>query len=221
MPRSRIVVQPGRTARFEVEPQLDGTPAARGRTRVRVVGPLPQGLDLHVAPAAESGHWIVQVRAPARAPSGTHHLTLLGWSGPLRARASLRFVVARFSTNRFSITGGPVSSLVPGARVPVAMVLNNPHSAALRIDAVGVRIVRVDAPRATAVRPCSIRDYTTHPLVAPNGSKVPGQSRRSLRELGYGRAQWPSVELVDRPVNQDGCKGSTVTIEYDGTGVAR
>jgi hypothetical protein len=30
---------------------------------------------------------------------------------------------------------------------------------------------------------------------------------------------WPAVGMVDRPVNQDGCKGASVTLRYEASGV--
>jgi len=43
---------------------------------------------------------------------------------------------------------------------------------------------------------------------------VPGSSTVTLSGLGVASARWPQIQLVDRPFNQDGCKGATVHLGY-------
>ena len=47
--------------------------------------------------------------------------------------------------------------------------------------------------------------------------KLAASRTRSLTDLGFPQSQWPQVGMVNRPVNQDGCKGATVTLKYTGT----
>ena len=49
-----------------------------------------------------------------------------------------------------------------------------------------------------------------------SGSPFASSTRmtRSLSQLGIGEAQWPEVEMINLPVNQDACKGATFQLDY-------
>jgi hypothetical protein len=40
-----------------------------------------------------------------------------------------------------------------------------------------------------------------------------------LNGMGVARGHWPAVGMLDRPVNQDGCKGAFLTLGYEASGV--
>jgi hypothetical protein len=46
---------------------------------------------------------------------------------------------------------------------------------------------------------------------------VPASSTLTLSELGFTEGQMPQVGMLNRSVNQDGCKGSTLTFAYSGS----
>jgi hypothetical protein len=48
---------------------------------------------------------------------------------------------------------------------------------------------------------------------------LPAQTAKNLSSLDLPAEQWPQVGLLERPVNQDGCKGASLTLGYaaDGT----
>ena len=46
---------------------------------------------------------------------------------------------------------------------------------------------------------------------------VPASSTRSLAQLGVQPAFWPQVSIINRPTDQDGCQGATVTLAYSGS----
>ena len=37
---------------------------------------------------------------------------------------------------------------------------------------------------------------------------------RSLAELGVPSSQWPEVGVIDRPTDQDGCQGASLSLNY-------
>ena len=46
----------------------------------------------------------------------------------------------------------------------------------------------------------------------------PGRTS-SLSDLSLPSGQWPQVGLLNTSVNQDGCKGATLTLDFTGSGV--
>jgi len=40
---------------------------------------------------------------------------------------------------------------------------------------------------------------------------------KTLSQLGYTGAQLPSIRMLDRPLNQDGCRGATLNFTYSGS----
>ena len=60
------------------------------------------------------------------------------------------------------------------------------------VQAIIVTVRDVEAPRAEPDHPCG---------------------------LGVARDHWPMVCILNRPVNQDGCEGRALTLDYDATGV--
>lgn len=78
-----------------------------------------------------------------------------------------------------------------------------------------MKVAAVSAPAATALRPCTVSDFAvtqfsgTYPFEIPEGSST-------LQSLGFAEDTWPTVRLVNRRVNQDGCEGATITLAYSG-----
>jgi hypothetical protein len=118
----------------------------------------------------------------------------------------------------FRISGSTVEPISPGVTVPLDLRISNRHSVTLSVTSLAVAMGGVTAPNADAQRPCSVADFA---LVQAHGSfhlKLPAHSTKALGELGIDRATWPRVGMVDRPVNQDGCKGASLTLSYTGSG---
>jgi hypothetical protein len=81
-----------------------------------------------------------------------------------------------------------------------------------------VTVHEVTAPHADRARPCSVADFVLHQTARSLHVTVPARSTRTLRTLGLARTAWPHVGMRDRPVNQDGCKGARLTLDYTGAG---
>ena len=123
----------------------------------------------------------------------------------------------------YTIGGRITTPLYPGgAPSPIKLRFSNPNVGSGGSGAIGVQISNltvtisaVSGPSATPELPCTISDFAvtqfsgTYPFVIPQG-------RSNLRTLGFVQGTWPAVRLVDRPVNQNGCRGATLTIAYSG-----
>jgi len=123
----------------------------------------------------------------------------------------------------YTIAGSITTPLYPGgAPSPINLSFLNPNPGNGGSGAIGVQVSSltatvsaVSAPSATSELPCTVSDFAvtqfsgTYPFVIPQG-------KSSLRSLGFAQGTWPAVRLVDRPVNQNGCRGATLTIAYSG-----
>lgn len=123
----------------------------------------------------------------------------------------------------FRIAGDTRRPLAPGVRAPVNVELTNPHGFRILVTDLRVSVRRVQAPRANASHPCSRRDFEVDQLGTRRAFLIGPTATRTLRGLNVVRARWPHVGMVDRPVNQDGCKAARLTLRYtaDGTNIRR
>ncbi len=119
----------------------------------------------------------------------------------------------------FTISGDVANAITPGVMAPLDLSLDNPNDHDLLVDRITVTVTDVDAPQADADHPCSAADFDVRPLA--DGIAVTLEANRvdDLSGLGVARADWPAVGMLDRPVNQDGCKGASLTLGYEASGV--
>ena len=73
------------------------------------------------------------------------------------------------------------------------------------------------APEASASLPCTVDDFAVIPFSGAYGFKLAAGGTTSLSQLGIPPSEWPQLKMVDRPVNQNGCKGASLALAYDGT----
>jgi hypothetical protein len=116
----------------------------------------------------------------------------------------------------FTISGNTVSSLYPGGGTSnLDLSLRNPNSVTIYLSSLSVALPSITAPNAHGGLTCPPSDFVLtqytggFPIVLPPGTKT-------LSQLGFARAQMPSITMVDRPLNQDGCKGATLNFSYSG-----
>ena len=105
-----------------------------------------------------------------------------------------------------------------GGHGPIDLRITNHHDVTLSVTRLVVAMGPVTAPNADARRPCSVEDFA---LVQVRGTlqlPLAAHSTKALGDLGVDRATWPRVGMVDRRVNQDGCKGASLTLFYTGSG---
>jgi hypothetical protein len=112
----------------------------------------------------------------------------------------------------FSIrsSGEKPPALLPGSRPsPIALTLGNPNQA--RIFVTRLRVAVTSGPRscpsAQNLRIVQSNATRAHPIAIP--------AKSSVRLPAQGRSA-PKIQLVDRPVNQDGCKGGRFSLRFSG-----
>ena len=125
---------------------------------------------------------------------------------------------ARSGEARFSISGEVTDPLLPGESAAIDLELVNRHSIALSVTDIQVSIRRVNAPRADRTHPCGLADFSVEQVPRDTDISVPARERRRLSDLGLSREVWPRLVLVNRPVNQDGCKGASLVLAYSAAG---
>jgi hypothetical protein len=111
---------------------------------------------------------------------------------------------------KISITprGGMAFLLGPGAKpAPLALRLSN--SAAARSSVTGLTV-------AVARSPARCRSSANLRIVQSNVSshhpiRIPGKGSVTLPAQGVSA---PKIQLVNRPVNQDGCKGASFPLRF-------
>jgi hypothetical protein len=136
---------------------------------------------------------------------------------PSTRRASLRVTDV---TGSFEITARPGQPVAPGGATTLDLALVNRRPRPLSVTSVVVRLAAVVAPGTDPAHPCDGRDFTVQQLSAAVPLVVPAGASVRLSDLGVPRAAWPRVAMVDRPVNQDGCKGASLRLEYAATGTS-
>jgi hypothetical protein len=118
----------------------------------------------------------------------------------------------------FRISGDGTQPIFPGLMVPIDLRITNPHDVTLAVTGLDVTVRRVTAPNADASRPCSAADFALVQVPSSIRVSLPALSTRALSSLDIARTAWPRVGMINRPVNQDGCKGATLTLAYTGSG---
>jgi len=123
------------------------------------------------------------------------------------------------SSATFTIRGGVSRAISPGELVALDLTLDNTNDPDLDIDRITVVVVSVDAPRADADHPCSAADFEVRQLSGGVVLRIAGNSSAKLSGMDLPDKNWPAVGMVNRPVNQDGCKGASLTLRYEASGV--
>jgi len=119
----------------------------------------------------------------------------------------------------FTIEGSSTAPITPGISVPLDLEITNLHDAALSVTDLAVTVREVQAPNAEDALPCSARDFALDQVSADLEITLAANTTSTLRELTTGTSDaWPQVGMLDRPVNQDGCKGALLTLDYTGSG---
>ena len=116
---------------------------------------------------------------------------------------------------RLLLGGNLRAALVPGAVQPLDARIGNPFDQDVAVTAIELTALHVDAPQSTPDHPCDAADFALQPLTgAP--VRVAAGVVASLADLGVPAERWPAITMLDRPTNQDGCKGAVVTFTYRG-----
>ena len=118
----------------------------------------------------------------------------------------------------FTISGSSTRPISPGVRVPLNLTFTNPHDYAISVSRLRVTIGLVSAPSRTNTHPCGIADFTVIQSAAGPEPRIEAGASSTLQSLHVPRAAWPNVGMLNRPVNQDGCQGAKLTLNYTASG---
>lgn len=124
----------------------------------------------------------------------------------------------KVSSAFFTIEGNATEPISPGVRAPLDLKLTNPHEVPMSVTDLSVRVQKVSAPNADDAHPCAIADFTVGQASDSIKIIVAARATSTLSSLGLARATWPQVGLLERSVNQDGCKGASLTLGYAASG---
>jgi hypothetical protein len=119
-------------------------------------------------------------------------------------------------THAFTIDGSVAVPLAPGVHAPLDLILTNSELFAIKVIDLAVRVSAVHAPQADAAHPCAIGDFAVRDFSGAYGFALPASGTTSLSALGFTAAELPDVAMLERPLDQDGCKLATLTLTFDG-----
>lgn len=114
------------------------------------------------------------------------------------------------------ISGSLTVPLVPGSGGRLDLVLENATRDRLEITGLTVRIAEVVAPNATDALACGVDDFTieqTRFALALDASAA-----SSLTDAGASVDELPLVSMRDTDVDQAGCMGASLALEYAALG---
>ena len=118
----------------------------------------------------------------------------------------------------FAISGDADEPITPGVEVPLDLELSNPHDFPMSVTGVAVTMTAVSAPLAHGVRTCSMADFSIHQVPQAVEITLPALTTSTLSSLDIAPTTWPQVGMLDRSINQDGCKGASLALDYTATG---
>ena len=122
---------------------------------------------------------------------------------------------------KVKITGAAGGQLSPGTSAPVALRFENPNKRKVQMKRVRVKIVGVVAPNASAAHPCTTADFAVRQMPRRTLLRLPAKRTTDLAAMHLPMDAWPWLAMLDRPLNQDGCKGAEVRLKFKARGLTR
>jgi len=122
------------------------------------------------------------------------------------------------SAGSFTIKGDAAGLISPGVMAPLDLLLTNPQGVPMSVTDLSVTVRRVSAPNADDAHPCVVGDFTVEQASRNLEITLPARATSALSRLGVARASLPAVGMLKRSVNQDGCKGASLTLGYAASG---
>jgi len=139
-------------------------------------------------------------------------------AGPAIASDGTGVAGVKDSSAFFTIEGNVTEPISPGVRAPLDLKLTNPHEVPMTVTDLSVTVQKVSAPNSGDAHPCVVGDFTVGQVSSSIKIVVAARVTSTLSGLGLPRATWPQVGLLERSVNQDGCKGASLTLGYAASG---
>ena len=122
------------------------------------------------------------------------------------------------SSRSFTIRGDAANPISPGLMAPLDLTFTNRHNGPVAVTDLRVTVRGVSAPNADDAHPCAVGDFAVDQASNDLSITVPARGTSTLSGLDLSWAKWPQVGMVERSVNQDGCKGASLTLVYAATG---
>lgn len=210
---SQQAIPAGSTARYRISVTRRGF---RGPISLSVTGGSRDVLP-HVSAQGGSSRMLTVITS-GRAATGQYRLTVHARGGAFTRVIGLGLRVNTSRPIRIGISG-TVTGLQPGLPSPVDLTLANRSKEYLWVTGLTVTPTRVLAPRSSVLLPCTLADFSLQQYSGLYPIVLPPLSTRTLSSLGIRPAQRPRAMLLNRPLDQDGCQGATVTLAYSARGV--
>ncbi len=190
----------------------------------------PKGVTLHLNHTRARTRATLTVRTTATIRTGRYTLRISAWPrrrpGARRAPKVLRTAMALVVSvpkpvrsdstpvpaGKLYAAGDVTDPLVPGVARPIHVVVTNAFAGPVDVTAITATVTAVAPVDGGA---CSTADFTTMPATLSTPLRIPADTSATLLALGLPRGSWPAAMLVDRAVNQDGCKGALVALRFD------
>lgn len=161
--------------------------------------------------------WVVVLPLGAL-PALAWHLTDGGPTSGYHKGWAARERTARVSPGvPVRITGSTRRPVSPGISARIGLQFLGTSSRPVVFQRVRVRIVEIVAPNAESTLGCSRADFRIRQM-PPQSLEVRGDKVTFLGDLGVRRRDWPRLVMVNRAVNQDGCKGAQITLGFWASG---
>jgi hypothetical protein len=122
---------------------------------------------------------------------------------------------------KVKITGAAQGQLRPGTSAPVALKFKNPNKHKVQMKRVRVKIAGVVAPHADAAHPCTSADFAVRQMPRKTLLRLPAKRSTDLATMRVPMDAWPWLTMLNRPLNQDGCKGAEVKLRFKARGLKR
>ena len=188
-----------------------------------LTGALPTGATYAFTPSSTTGNTSsLQVDTKSTTPTGTYSLNLVASGtdvgGVTRTASAAVTLVVSTKGKDFAISGDLVGLLAPGLSRPLNLTLTNPNNQNIAISNLTVTIKSVTKAAHAPAGACSTSDYAVTQYSGPYPLSAPANGSATLSSLGVASSKWPQVRMLDTALNQDGCKGATVTLAYSGSG---
>jgi len=117
----------------------------------------------------------------------------------------------------FTIAGSLPGLLIPGSGAPLDLTLTNLEDRDLLISSLTVEVAAVNGPRTSPTQGCEPDDFSVEQFSGAPDFMLPASGTADLSGLGFEPSEWPAVSMLNRPVNQDGCKGASLSLSFSGT----
>jgi hypothetical protein len=122
---------------------------------------------------------------------------------------------------KVKVTGAAQGQLRPGTSAPVALKFQNPNKHKVQMKRVRVKISAVVAPNADAAHPCTTADFAIRQMPRRTLLRLPAKRTTDLAAMRVPMDAWPWLTMLNRPLNQDGCKGAEVKLRFKARGLKK